>query len=706
MKRYLFTLTAAACMVAMAVAAEAASVADARTVAASASLAARLPEPIGFTVSAAGPVSVTLTDLQSQVGFTTLAAVVTQGATKVLAFSAPGTQQFQAAAGDYKIQVVGKVPSAFGLFRVEVRTASNQLLAASTAQIAAGTPVSSGQSPPRYTLQPGTYQVALRDAAFPAALQFADLAVFSVGGSGPLAPISKSSPTDCVAAACTSSFTVSQAGAFDLVVAAAASASAGKGLYTVSLTGPGAAVVAADAYAVGDLPEPSSVTLPVAGDYTLSLADLLAPGAALGELRVLLVQGANILRSLSGEGSVTAPGALAGTAKLFLLSAAGSSGVGAYDLQLRRSTGQLAYETAGIAPEGLNTAQTAAGYRYTVNVPAGADYRLVLRDLQFPAALTTLRAMVVQAGSVNSLGAPGTAAGPLVAGTAFVLVTATKGAASSGMLGVALEPVVAGTALVSKAQGVGALFDTRPVQITAAGAYDLAVSDLQFPVGLSDLAVAVTRGPDPVGQIFGSGGFTFNAQPGEYSVNLLARPATGADYGTWGFALTSTPQPTVTFSASPATVAPQGTATLTWSSTGATGCTASGGWSGTRATSGTFTTAALAVQTLFTITCTGAGGSASASATVAVSTPDGGGGGSGGGGGGGGGGALDPLLLCLALGLLLWKRGIFRTLVSPAPARCDTAGWPAAAAGRPAPAWQPGKSPSAKDRVARRAGCV
>jgi hypothetical protein len=646
MRRHLCTLAAVACLSVTAVAPAAAPVADARTVAASASLAARLPAAIEFTVPAAGPVSVTLADLQSQVAFTSLAAVVTHGATKVLTFSAPGTLQFQAVAGDYKVQVVGRVPSAFGLFRVEVRTASDQLLVASTAQIAAGTPLSSGQNPLRYTLQPGTYQVALRDGVFPAELQFADLAVFAVGGNGvPLLLLSKSSPGECVAAACTGSFTVAQAGAFDIATAATAAAAAGKGLYSLSLTGPGGAVVAADAHAVGDLPEPTGLTLPAAGDYTLSMSDLLAPAAALGELRALLVQGANILGGRSGAGSAPAPGALAGAAKLFVLTAPGANGAGAFDLLLRRSGGQLAYEMAGTAPAGLGAAQTTAGYAYEVSVPAAADYRLVLRDLRFPAALATLQAMVVQAGNVHSLNSPGNSVTPLVAGPAFVLVTATKGAGADGMLGVALEPAAGGTALVSRAQGIGSFFDTRPVQITAAGAYDLVVSDLQFPVGLAEFFVSVTRGPDLVGEIFGSAGFTFNAPAGEYSINVLARPAAGADYGTWGFALTGTPLPTVTLSATPSTVASQGTATLTWSSTGATACTATSGWSGPQSVSGSATTAALAGQTTFTLTCTGPGGSASASATVAVSTPA----------GGGGGGALGPdslpllAVLCYAL---------------------------------------------------------
>ena len=58
--------------------------------------------------------------------------------------------------------------------------------------------------------------------------------------------------------------------------------------------------------------------------------------------------------------------------------------------------------------------------------------------------------------------------------------------------------------------------------------------------------------------------------------------------------------------------------TLTWSSTNATSCTASGGWAGTEAVSGSAATGALVASATYTLTCTGAGGSASASASVSV----------------------------------------------------------------------------------------
>ncbi len=77
--------------------------------------------------------------------------------------------------------------------------------------------------------------------------------------------------------------------------------------------------------------------------------------------------------------------------------------------------------------------------------------------------------------------------------------------------------------------------------------------------------------------------------------------------------------PTVTLSASPASVSTGASTKLTWSSANATSCAASGGWSGTLATSGSKSTGELTAATAYTITCKGAGGTASRTQTVYLS---------------------------------------------------------------------------------------
>lgn len=79
--------------------------------------------------------------------------------------------------------------------------------------------------------------------------------------------------------------------------------------------------------------------------------------------------------------------------------------------------------------------------------------------------------------------------------------------------------------------------------------------------------------------------------------------------------------PTAKLTASPTLIGQNASSTLTWSSTNATSCTASGGWSGSLAPSGSKSTGALSKTTSFSLTCAGAGGTSSAaSATVTVTT--------------------------------------------------------------------------------------
>jgi len=79
------------------------------------------------------------------------------------------------------------------------------------------------------------------------------------------------------------------------------------------------------------------------------------------------------------------------------------------------------------------------------------------------------------------------------------------------------------------------------------------------------------------------------------------------------------PEPTVTLAASPTSVAAAGASTLTWSTANASACAASGGWSGTKATSGSASTGALSATRSYTLTCSGTAGTTPAAATATVS---------------------------------------------------------------------------------------
>lgn len=78
------------------------------------------------------------------------------------------------------------------------------------------------------------------------------------------------------------------------------------------------------------------------------------------------------------------------------------------------------------------------------------------------------------------------------------------------------------------------------------------------------------------------------------------------------------PQPSVQLAADQAVVASGASTRLAWTSTDASSCSASGGWSGARATGGSEWVGPIHAQTTYSLSCSGAGGSAVAMISVAV----------------------------------------------------------------------------------------
>jgi hypothetical protein len=167
--------------------------------------------------------------------------------------------------------------------------------------------------------------------------------------------------------------------------------------------------------------------------------------------------------------------------------------------------------------------------------------------------------------------------------------------------------------------------------------------------------------------------------PGRYTFGMSCESIDpGQPPATAERTLTVTPAvPTATLVANPANVTSGQPVTLTWSSTNAAACTASGGgasgapWSGTLDPSGAVTQTTNTVGTFtYTVTCASGAQSAQAQATVTVSAPPpaaGGGGNGGASGGGGGGGAFDAATLALLAAWSMARRR--RTPTAPTPSR-------------------------------------
>jgi hypothetical protein len=115
-----------------------------------------------------------------------------------------------------------------------------------------------------------------------------------------------------------------------------------------------------------------------------------------------------------------------------------------------------------------------------------------------------------------------------------------------------------------------------------------------------------------------SGSATLNNLTATGTYTLVCTGAGGSSSVSTTITVGGIPLPVVTFTANPASVEYQGSTTVSWSATDATSCTASGAWSGPKATSGTESLTSLTTSGTFTLTCTGGGGSAVSSVEITV----------------------------------------------------------------------------------------
>jgi hypothetical protein len=596
-----------------------------------------------FSIPATGSYQLTLIDFGQPANFSSLSLIVTRGLETVTSVDTPGSHTFSAAAGVHEIHVVG-VPgsgSSAGIFGVEVLPSGG---GAAILEFADTIALSATPNPDLATLEAeftvtesGTYDVVLADLAFPAALQSVQFNVLTPGGG-------LAFPAPSPAAPGTYSFSAVP-GTHKLLLVAQADAAVSAGLYSVRIAGGSAAAVVYErTHPVAQLEAPVVIDLPAAGSYTLRLTDFAAP-AALTQLTAVVVRGAMELSRRVGAGSESF-NAADGPVELFLSSTpAAGPGSGTYGADLT-SGAALVYSVVRV----VNSAAGAAmpGFAFAADVPTSGPLRATLTDFDFPAAFAALTGHVIQSGaSLGTVDADVSLDIDAAAGKIFVaVITDPQSATGNSLFGLQLAPPGGGSTLIDVTQGVGSLFEVREVDVTESGSYDATLTDLAFPAPFASLAVAVTRGPERIGSIFGGGTFSFPATPGRYFLNFIAEPTAQAKAGTYGLLVSPTPPaPTVTLSAGATSVGNGGTTTLTWSSTDATSCAASGAWSGSKTTSGTETTAALTSTSTFTLTCSGPGGSAIQSVTVTISAPDPG--------GGGGGGSLGLAWLLLATAFMM-----------------------------------------------------
>ena len=599
-----------------------------------------------FVVAGANNYEVTLTDLGAPgAALASVRLAVTQGTTIIgTPLLAPGAMTIAGLASTtYSIRVTGAPGAAVGsgLFRVDVRNLGSGDLVDSFVGILApppGTPAV-GQfllDAPLSVANSGNYDVALRDLQLPQPIETLLLAVVEEGG--PLVAALDTDPSTANPAQQTVALDASrQYRAFAIAVPTTPTSG---GMYAVDVVPVGGGTAAlARVVPVGGVTFLGSMTL-AAGAHTLSLQDLGFP-TALANRAALVMRAGQSVAVTTAAGNVPFT-AIAGPHEIYAFGAAAAGAI----------AGSL---NVAIAPTGqpavFNAAHIAAlpgsgvvAYTYDAPIANAAAFRVRLADYQFPAAFVQLRLAAAQNGAIvgTQLVGPGSFDISPTQGRVQLLVVA-QAAAAGGLFGTDVSPVALGAVAFETTQGVGSVFVGSRFVVNNSASFAVRLTDVEFPARFTTLSAAVTRGADRVGLIFGGGTFNFDATPGSYFLNVIARPDAAEKAGTYGASVTQRPPPpVVTLTATPERVGSGGGAVdLTWSSQSATSCQASGGWTGARAISGTERTGTFSVATTFTLACTGAGGTTTQSVQVRIADTTGGG-------GGGGGGRLDLLTLLLA----------------------------------------------------------
>lgn len=162
-------------------------------------------------------------------------------------------------------------------------------------------------------------------------------------------------------------------------------------------------------------------------------------------------------------------------------------------------------------------------------------------------------------------------------------------------------PVLVSATLTTLSASSAAPVAGESVTLTLAGSSCTAVTSAQ---GVASCALSASQAGTST--LVANYAGTANYAPSADAADLTVATAVG-------------PPPTVTLSASPTSVVSGTSVTLTWSSSNATSCAASGSWTGARATSGSEAVVPAGVANYqYTLTCSGDGGMASAVATVSA----------------------------------------------------------------------------------------
>lgn len=597
---------------------------------------------LSFNIPTAQDLTVTFTDLQIPAALQSAGVVITQGAAlagtaQLAAPATSATVSLPAAMGDYTLYVFGQPNAGFsvGTFTVCVApkaSPTNCIQSASlagniTAQSTANDPTVSTFNSNLQVTTAGSYTFNFRDLQFPVALNVTpNLALFQ--GSTPIQ----------LGITAGSAINLSP-GTYTLLAIAQADQTIKSGLFGITIVGPGASLLDASV-PVGLTKNSPPFLNATAQSVTLQVIDYGFPGP-LASASGLLTAGGSALGRASAAGGAMSFAAPAGDLQLWTYAAVGAT-PGTYSADVSGAA-DLYTIAQGVQPAG-----SAYAYAFVSSPLTAGSYQATAADLQFPSQLSGLSFAVAQNGAIVQQSASAASINfNATAGSVILLVgaqTPSSGSASgNGLFDVNLQTTGASAQLVyDKTQSVSstaAFFDAQTLNLGISASFDASMTDLQFPAAFGNLALVISRGSQILGKIYGGGLFSFPGSTGSYQLTFVATPAANQQVGLYGVSIVFS-APVVNLTSSVASAVTDSPITLTWTSSNAGSCIASGGnWTGSKAAGGGTEVIILSATTTYTLTCTGTGGVKAQSVTVtATPKPS----------SGGGGGALDLAFLMLS----------------------------------------------------------
>ncbi len=453
----------------------------------------------------------------------------------------------------------------------------------------------------------GTYRIQLGDLRFPNPVHDLQGLVLNGPGGAVIGVVAPDAPLDVVLSAGDSP---------EVTVIATRSSDADRSSYDLRVVSVDSDIVFQSVTQVGDFSE--VVSLPVAGlmpgeQAEARLIDFGFP-ASLEQLRGLLTAGTDSVDIAAGAVSRFTPTTEDATVQV----SAAPGTIGAAGVRIEDANSVIVDSIVTLEPQPeLNEA---AVIDRVFDVPVAGEITVEVRDFAIPQVFDNIVAAVIRDGAiVAELRDAGLVSFTATPGTYQLSVvgqfTALGGA---GTLGVSVTDA-GGNSVLSTEASAGGLLDTTELVIDVAQRLRISARDLQLPAALDDLTLTLTQGADILGSILGGGEFDITLSPGVYRISVVASPDATVGLGAYRLdAAALADPPELTLEANNTSVPNGGSVTLEWSTQRATSCTASGAWSGSRATAGTETISGLQSTSEFRLDCTGEGGVVSDAIQISI----------------------------------------------------------------------------------------